>query len=338
MKIEDRWLALVPRDTMFVRDGRSFDAGSDAVAHTVTPGPSTVAGAVGAAFRGEIGEVRGPVLARWAQGAWWPHYPAPLDLVVENRRVHRLRPAEIEGSTDLSDDMAWLEPPAAVGRVEQLPGLLSAAAMTGYLAGTWPRGTRPRGGECVAPPMRPETRVGLARDGRTARTGFLYRSVHLRPDDGWALLAGCVLKDQDQHASGPVQLGGRGRLVDVEDAGPLTWPGHPDVFPDGRLLLYLATPAVWPDGWRPPLPARTTLVAAATGEPQAVATMTPGLGWKASRALRWAVPAGSVYLLRFPDEASAGQFARYWHGCAWEQAEDRLRTAGFGVVLTGVWA
>ena len=43
------WLALTPRDTVFVRDGRSFDAAADATAVTVRPWPSTVAGAVGAA-------------------------------------------------------------------------------------------------------------------------------------------------------------------------------------------------------------------------------------------------------------------------------------------------
>ena len=44
------WLAFTPRDTVFVRDGRSFDAAADALAETVRPGPTTIAGAVGAAF------------------------------------------------------------------------------------------------------------------------------------------------------------------------------------------------------------------------------------------------------------------------------------------------
>jgi CRISPR-associated protein Cmr3 len=132
-------------------------------------------------------------------------------------------------------------------------------------------------------------------------------------------------------------LGGRGRLADVKDAGELAWPARPATFPGGRLLLYLVTPALWPDGWRPPLPQGVTLVAAATGEAQPVATSTPGRSWRADRRLRWAVPAGSVYLLQFPDQDAAAAFAASTHGAAHVQAEQRLRTAGFGVVLTGVW-
>ena len=33
------WLAFRPRDTVFVRDGRSFDAASDPLAQTVRPSP-----------------------------------------------------------------------------------------------------------------------------------------------------------------------------------------------------------------------------------------------------------------------------------------------------------
>jgi hypothetical protein len=35
------WLALVPRDTVFVRDGRSFDAAADSTAQGVMPGPAS---------------------------------------------------------------------------------------------------------------------------------------------------------------------------------------------------------------------------------------------------------------------------------------------------------
>jgi CRISPR/Cas system CMR-associated protein Cmr3 (group 5 of RAMP superfamily) len=41
------WLAFTPRDTVFVRDGRSFDAAADTFSQTVRPTPTTIAGAVG---------------------------------------------------------------------------------------------------------------------------------------------------------------------------------------------------------------------------------------------------------------------------------------------------
>ena len=80
-------------------------------------------------------------------------------------------------------------------------------------------------------------------------------------------------------------------------------------------------------------------MAAATGEPEPAATVTPGRGWRDSRALRWAVPAGSVYLLEFGDTEAAA-----WRGrgrgtgtLTGGEKDDLLRTAGFGVVLTGAW-
>jgi len=45
-----RWVVLEPLDTIVVRDGRAFDAGVNTEAQTVPPTPSTVAGAIGAAY------------------------------------------------------------------------------------------------------------------------------------------------------------------------------------------------------------------------------------------------------------------------------------------------
>jgi CRISPR-associated protein Cmr3 len=103
--------------------------------------------------------------------------------------------------------------------------------------------------------------------------------------------------------------------------------------------VYLATPALWRGGWRIPVPPDAWLVAAATGGPEPVATLTPGDAWRESRVLRWAVPAGSVYLLEFGDAERGAAWAREVHGTAYGAAPEdrRLGTAGFGVVLTGVW-
>ena len=110
---------------------------------------------------------------------------------------------------------------------------------------------------------------------------------------------------------------------------------------DGRVLVYLATPALWADGWRIPVPDGARLVAAACGKPVPAATLTPGPRWKQTRVLRWAVPAGSVYLLEFDDPAAGAEWAAGVHGTALRADRRRsgyMRTAGFGVVLTGVWS
>src|SRR5206468_10611453 len=128
---------------------------------------------------------------------------------------------------------------------------------------------------------------------------------------------------------------------DIEPAA-MSWPASGVGATGNRVLVYLATPGVWADGWRMPVPAAATLVAAATREPEPAATVTPGPRWRDSRALQWAVPAGSVYLLEFGDAEAGAAWVRARHGVALDRGVDMgepdlLRTAGFGVALTGVW-
>ncbi|OLT23345.1 hypothetical protein BJF79_14475 [Actinomadura sp. CNU-125] len=280
-----RWLAFTPRDTVTVRDGRSFQAGTDSSAETVRPWPSTIAGAVRTAYGKEPEAVRGPVLARrTGTGGWEPYLPMPADVVRPpgSTRARLLRPhPELAGiATDLGEGL--LAPPDTVGKVEEVQGWVPGARFTDYLHGT----IRPAGfdlDETLRPygagrdPLVPERRVGLARTGgRTAREGFLYQSTHLRPLDGWSFLA-CndVPEDGDWTPRGPTPFGGRGRLADVAEVSGVDWPAAPTTFPDGRVLVYLATPALWPGGWRPETPAGAELVGAAVPTPRPVATASP---------------------------------------------------------------
>ncbi len=348
------WLAITPRDTVFVRDGRSFDAATEAVAATAWPGPTTLAGAIGAASGVVAGEVRGPVLAVRDRDQWTPYFPAPADLVVSaagsGRTVFRLRPEEPPGQTDLGDTAVsrWLMPPEDAEPVEPLRGWIPGDVLSAYLAGDLPdpdgsplEDLEPlrRGGE-LADPLLPEGRVGLARDNRSAREGYLYQSTHLRADEGWAFLAEYTgPAEQVLEGGDPVPFGGKGRLADIGPAA-MSWPEAGAA--GARVLVYLATPAVWPDGWRMPVPEGARLVAAATGEPQpAVTVRRDPREWRDSRVLRWAVPAGSVYLLEFGDAVAGAGWAARQHGTALDretgQGTDLLRTAGFGVVLTGAW-
>src|SRR5262249_46935124 len=109
-----------------------------------------------------------------------------------------------------------------------------------------------------------------------------------------------------------VRLGGEGRraLVHVDPPiGERVFPPCPEDFPDGRLLLVLATPAAFADGWRPRDEdlRGAYLVAAAVGGPEAVAMGRPDhtSGGISRTRLVWMAAAGSVYLLRFPDSAAA---------------------------------
>lgn len=363
----EQWLVLRPRDAVQVRDGRTFGAGD--AAHTVRPLPSTLGGAIRTAHYGkDVDTVCGPFPARRQGDTWLPYFPVPADLVhsARNGRVTRLRvPQEqlTEVTTDL-DASATLRPMTCPDGGDPftdryLPGDVLQRYLTGRLRPDMRRYFSD-GLLKVRDPFVEERRVGLAREDRVAVDGMLYQASYLRlresPDE-WALLARCGLEPDDRRGfRASTRFGGKGRLADVEQATSVTWPAPPEAFPDGRLLMYVATPALWGswDGearkisepettcWRPsPMPEGATLEAAVVPDAVPVATASvrdDGGFWK-SRRLRWAVPAGSVYLLRFDDPARAADWAAKHHGRPYGRpAKDRLATVGFGIIMTGVWA
>ena len=379
---DDRWLLLHPHDTVQVRDGRAFDAGTGATAQTVHPWPSTVAGALASAeggLGGEPASVRGPVLARrkgrrqGGNATWEPYFPVPADLVRPHGDgdVRRMSVAERDAgaTTDLEEeasghgatDLRGFTVPKGVEDPEHVGGWMSGAALRDYLHGDLvAQGAKVSVDRLeLAPeePLEPETRVGLAVEHatRTARHGLLYRSTHLRLRERWAFAAHVSPHPEPgrhrplDQVTGPVRFGGLARLADVTPAPGMDWPERPPSFPEGRLLLYVVTPGVWPSGWVPPIRrSGAELVAARVEEPLAVATASPSRDWEAfkeSRALYYAVPPGAVYLLKFPNTDDAERWAVRHHGRALPLSERiprtreiSLATAGFGVVLTGVWS
>lgn len=373
----DRWLLLRPHDTVQVRDGRAFDAGTGGTAQTVHPWPSTIAGALASAEGGLGGEpesVRGPVLARHGRRGqtWVPYFPVPADLVHPHgdNDVHRMSVTESAPgvSTDLDEEafghgagnLRSFTVPEGVDDPEPITGWMSGQALQDYLHGTLiaPGAKVSKDRLQLSPeePLEPETRVGLKVDHatRTAEHGLLYRATHLRLREQWAFAAHVTPHPASgrhrplEEVTGPVRFGGLARLADIDSAPGLEWPKQPSSFPDGRLLLYVATPGVWPRGWVPPIQgAGAELVAARVDDPLAVATASPTRNWKEfenSRSLYYAVPPGAVYLLKFPNTDDAERWAKRHHSRALpltkqihRTREISLATAGFGVILTGVW-
>lgn len=357
----DRWLVLEPMDTVAIRDGRGFDAGDHAVARTVAPQPSTVAGAIGAAFGAAPGagmdqanrgvkvprEIRGPITVRASvSGDWRSLWPMPRDVVRTEiaERVGERSPdawrrlpfrEEPAASRKVSHDLGKLL--LATGDGDAVPGWWTAAQITAYLAGT-PTSLTP-----TSDPWVVERRVGLARrPDRTAAEGMLYAAEHLRPSGRVGLGVLCVDCPPRDLAS-TVFFGGESRraIVHAETDGSVKLPDAPTIFADGRLLLYLATPAVFADGWRPAQAdlLGADLVSAAVGGPQVIATGRPDRRTGSIRHTRllWAAPAGCVYFLKFATGSEAVAAAQAWHARGFAQRDETLRTAGFGLTLVGSW-
>lgn len=342
----ERWVVLEPLDTIVVRDGRAFDAGVQSLARTALPTPGTIAGAIGAAYGARPGAgldaaARGrdvpecmlgpiPVVARGGQ--WRPRWPVPQDVVADDdgSAPCRLTVAEIS-SHDLGE-VGFLP----FGSGEATGGWWETSELAAYLT------DGDVSGDTVSSPWTVERRVGLALDDDgTAAEGMLYSAEHLRPVErmGFAV---CCLGGPDVPLAETVPFGGRNRSAQVHDhADPPHLPSPAARAPDGRLLLYLVTPGVFLAGWRPDLSTWTNaqLVTAVVGDPQVIAAATPQrqTGAVGGGRLMWAVPAGSVYYLKFSTEQAALEAAATLGHRTLPQAVESLATAGFGYALTGSW-
>lgn len=327
----DLWLLFRPLDALTFRDGRPFSAGVDTLARSTLPRPTTTGGAIRELIGDDVAAIAGPLL--WRNGKFL--FPTPAD-VVRKPGAHspqRLNSMEI---TNVGVVTNLGLPQLCAGEGDRCGGWIDAQQLQAYLQD----GTVPATVYGENEVLRRERRVGLyRRGGRTAEQGFLYSAEYLRPADDLADLGfACRVRLNDGQSAPPgpslVRLGGEGRQAEVY---PITgeFPKPPQDFPDRRLLVYLATPAVFPEGWRLPLDSGVELVRACVEGPEVVTGRGQSTG--SLHPVRWAVAPGSVYFLDFTTQANALQFAQQYHGQCLPQTDRRLQTAGFGLCLIGRW-
>lgn len=345
------WVRLCPLDTVTFRDGRPFDAGTDRLARSHTlPLPSTAAGAVGAALDSRPDEIVGPLLTEGSE----LQFPLPLDILRSNRTWTRAVPHKPAGVTDCDGapgcGLTWL----AHGVGDPARRTISVTWLQTYLHtatnqdGSLPERLHDTLTVRWTSPVTVQRRVGLVRrPDRTAEEGLLYASEHVRLGEGVSFACQALYDggSAPNVTTTVVQLGGERRGAEVElqpdtdDSLRLPDPA-PDVS-DGRVLVYLATPGLFPDGWRLRVPAGATLVSACVEGPDPVATFAYDTsGHRSGWAMRWAIRPGSVYYLEFDDGDRAAAFRDKWHGRSLPRSEtehDLLRTAGFGMCLIGRW-
>jgi CRISPR type III-B/RAMP module-associated protein Cmr3 len=164
------------------------------------------------------------------------------------------------------------------------------------------------------------------------------------------LLAG-IAEDLLPNGTFTARLAGEGRLVTVgvRCAGPdlEALLGDKDkratvdaITSRRRALVYLATPALFKDGWRPTeflnRHSFLTLKGGAVGPPIIVA----GWDWKANapKAPKRAVPAGSVYFFEVAQGATSAELKNLvetYHGGA--SVSDWDGALGFGLAFIGTW-
>ena len=335
------WLAITPLDTIMVRDGRPFDAGTATAARSVPPAPNTLGGAVWAALGRDVAHhLVGPVIDT-GKGLV---FPTPRDVVRDGVAVRRLAVTGRDSTAvcDLDFDDRQRLSHHLTGEGKPVSDWISHGGLTDWLTGALPGGQ-----EVPEPPLWPdpawvpETRLGLARHwsgplAGTAVPSLLYTMTQLRPREDTRFLVGCVDEGPLKIRDDIVPLGGRGRLAEVAEVTGDVLPDHPEDFPGGRVAVYLATPALLAGRWWSPPQARLSAVAIPGFQP--VACASPRQGFTGSWLLAWAVPAGSVFFLTFESPDRARDWAQRHHGGLLPgQSPLPIVTAGFGTCLAGRW-
>ncbi len=303
-------LQISPLDTVFFRDDRPFYKGAENYASGVfPPAPSVVYGAMRTAFFARYipkGPEKGdPTEGFRLKGLYLqcdgePCFPLPRDCVhikeeKENRAI-LLRLKE----NDLISNYALpylLTPPEVLEVIDIAGGLLSAPSLKDYLHLLSAEFYFDLLEDYVM--AEPKIGIGRSRVTRTAEDAMLYQ-IEMKRLENLNFLAD--YSGLDLPREGLLKLGGEGKpaafkkVEKIEVAPPRL---------EGNLFkLYLATPAVFSQGWLPGWLDEKTLVGNYQGLKLRLLTACLGryepiggfnIGKKRPKPLRRAVPAGSVY-------------------------------------------
>ncbi len=357
-------LFLKPNDTFFFRDGRPFTRGEQSEGYSIdTPFPSTVMGALRTAYIAFCGDmaqftsgemksiigtkqslagasiqIKGVFLGR---GDGPLYYPTPRDLVSEKKSGNAiLYPLSIESQHDtfpssskLSTLLTWDN---SEMQVEHAGGYISYDNLRKYLLGETSGLTSEESSFIMDEP-----KVGIARSHRTLATdeSMLYR-INLKrfrnSEFGFVVDVDGIDR---LPKSGLIKLGGEGKGFTYEVASQKPDPISVDdrstirdmVRDSGKFKLYLATHAIFNDGWLPEcFYGDIELITAAVGN-----YVTIG-GWdvahrRPKQAYR-AVPAGSVYYFRLINDEKTDAILDCLH---YKNIGDQRTQEGFGLAYVG---
>lgn len=314
--------------------------------------------------------LRGPFLARLKNEGVELLFPAPFDLLkltkngatglIPLQPLKEVVPVHWDGKWSQGLSPLWwgpVEGSAQVKAQELPPTWISVRLLSDYLAGKL-QGEHVKDGVYPAEAVcSREQRAGikLQPGTRTVETGMLYTVEFLRfhKDFGFVVQME-ILGEEHSHWLAPLKegvlsLGGEARGCCFRVLGEETvLPTRPELG-NAYFKLYLATPAVFKNGWLPDFLDQQSLqgevnglelrlVAAAVGKPLPIGSWD--LALNRPRKLYFAVPPGSVYFLKL----EAGELSRVtevFHGATALQsvATDgwlkELGKIGFGLTLVG---
>ena len=325
-------LSLRPFDKLFVKDGRPLSLEDDSAASGLfPPPPSVIFGALRSAALVAAsappgspadplhgGRLTGIAFAKEQDGR--RYFPAPSDLVREKQKEtekrKRLPGHRLLLESDTVSEMTSY--PISNGRllswkdqmqVESVGGYVSSAGLTSYLRGEAVAAEEITDADQLYT-AEPKLGIGLDYRSGTTKDGLLYTMAMQRPCSGVTL---CVRSEGFGKLTPMVRLGAESRAVEIVPVADAGWPAP--VEPAGkRFTIYLATPAVFQQGWLPDFLRPDTMEGELGGATVGLVAASLGRylplgGWdiaaRKPKPMRRAVNAGAVYHL----EVLSGQLS-----------------------------
>ncbi len=347
-------------DTLFFRDGKPFSRGEETWADGVFPPyPSVLYGALRTWFISNHPEPYSKTAVETSERieirssgyrlSYEVYLPMPLDLAEpkdkkaeEKRResfnrkyeVIRLQPQPMEDLISNYPCPILLVPPAGtiVETVEY--GLLQQADLISYLNAPTSHYSIRKISDFVV--SEPKTGIGRNDFTHTAADSLLYR-VGMRRAKDFEILLDFDLPDSEkmpQPTSFFVKLGAENKVAEVRRSRRSIRIKPEEIPLEGsRFKLYLSTPAIFDEGWRPNLlkyGINAELAAAAVGKPIHIGGFDMEKG--KPKPMYRAVPAGSVYFYETPEDLLTVKEKLFGKAIS-----DKMPEQGYGIAYLGNW-
>ncbi|SFI00547.1 CRISPR-associated protein, Cmr3 family [Tindallia magadiensis] len=356
-------------DTVFFRDGKPFNMGSENVADGIFPPlPSAIYGALRSAYFGQrpellhdlikdgsLNSVEDPSANLKINGIVLVIkntlcIPAPLDLVFEKEKSINLRKKEKRNKSyqavclkpTTNDSMKSSVPTEYILSYNKMiqsiaDGFISDMNLSNYIN----EDCEQLKVSLLSDYVSSEARIGIARDydTRSAKESMLYLINMNRTNDVSLLVD---FEGIDIPEKGILKLGGEGKATVYKKTSDKFYLEQPEI--DGDYFkICLITPAVFENGWLPDFIDKINLtgyigntkvkvLSAATGKPLAVGGYDQNLNQP--KPMKRAVPAGSVYYMKI-EEGTKEEVIKCFHNRS--IMENKLGKEGFGLSYIAKW-
>lgn len=346
-------------DTLFFRDGKPFTMGGDTWGSGIFPPyPSMVYGALRSLyFSYNISELKNatsidetnsndPTKNLTIKGFYLQRtddliFPVPMDCVAEKnaKEKNKLLILKHEKAQCISNCKTPIvlcsDKRQQIENIED--GWIDSATLGDYLNGNYGSMYYLKLSDFVLS----EAKIGIGRNDKThtAEDSMLYRAGMKRLKDISIVVD---IEGLDIPDSGVMKIGGEGRPVSFKTGEALPVPHS--VLTSNKIKLYLATPAIFQNGWLPGTIDGESLVGEINGIGLKLITAAIGrplyIGGfdikKGPKPMKRAVPAGSVYYFEVQGQYSSEQIIEAFHNKA--ISDDAVnRQQGFGIVYLGAW-